>query len=278
VFGQAPCLDQGGSSLSSRQQAVLTVGNESGDVSCTTVWHPQGPVPDAATDDHPFPYIAGRSIPGFYLWSLLLILLGSVVAVRFGARAELRPMRAYLDLLCMGAAFLLLETMNVVRFALYFGTTWLVNSLVFAGILLSVYLAVEVTRRFTLPKPLVLYALLFVALAVAFLVPPDALLGLPPVGRFVAASLVAFAPVFMANLVFAQRFRAVGNSTVAFGANLLGAMLGGVLEYLSISIGYRNLLLVVTVLYALALLFGRSSLRASSDESPARDAAVRTGA
>ena len=33
----------------------------------------------------------------------------------------------------MGAAFLLLETKNVVQFALLFGTTWFVNSLVFAG-------------------------------------------------------------------------------------------------------------------------------------------------
>ena len=279
VFGQAPCLDQGGSSLSSRQEAVLTVGREPGDVACTTVWHPQGPTPAPATDDHPFPYIAGRSIPAFYLWSLLLILLGSLVAVRFGAKAELRPMRSYLDLLCMGAAFLLLETMNVVRFALYFGTTWLVNALVFAGILLSVYLAVDVARRFTLPRTVVLYAGLFVAIGVAFAVPPEALLGLPAAARFVAASVVAFAPVFMANLVFAQRFRDVGNSTVAFGANLLGAMLGGVLEYASIALGYRNLLVIVAVLYAAALVLGRRERGPSRTgaESPAPDAAVRTG-
>jgi spermine/spermidine synthase len=276
VFGQAPCLDQGGTSLSSRQEAVLTVGREPGDVSCAAVWHPQGSTPAPATDDHPFPYIAGRSIPGFYLWSLLLILLGSVAAVRFGAKAELRPMRAYLDLMCMGAAFLLLETMNVVRFALYFGTTWLVNALVFAGILLSVYLAVEVTRRFRLPKPGVLYSLLFAAIAVAWFVPSDALLGLPAAARFVAASAVAFGPVFIANLVFAQRFREVGNSTVAFGANLLGAMLGGVLEYASIALGYRNLLLIVAVLYAGALILGRRELGAGRfGESPAADAAAR---
>ena len=41
----------------------------------------------------------------------------------------------------MGAAFLLLETKNVVQFALLFGTTWFVNALVFAGILLTVLLA-----------------------------------------------------------------------------------------------------------------------------------------
>src|SRR5205085_4301067 len=136
------------------------------------------------------------------------------------------------------------------------GTTWLVNALVFAGILLSVYLAVDVARRVRLPRPIVLYAGLFVALGVAFAVPPEALLGLPALVRFLAASVVAFAPVFMANLVFAQRFRDVGNSTVAFGANLLGAMLGGVLEYTSIALGYRNLLVIVALHYVGALVLG----------------------
>ena len=44
-------------------------------------------------------------------------------------------MRPYADLFFMGAAFLLLETNYVVQFALLFGTTWLVNALVFAGVL-----------------------------------------------------------------------------------------------------------------------------------------------
>ena len=51
-------------------------------------------------------------------------------------------MRPYADLFFMGAAFLLLETKNVASFALLFGTTWLVNALVFAGVLVTVLAAV----------------------------------------------------------------------------------------------------------------------------------------
>ena len=69
----------------------------------------------------------------------------------------------YTDLAFMGAAFLLLETKNVVQFALLFGTTWFVNSLVFAGVLLSVYLAVELARHVRLPEPRKLYPLLLAA-------------------------------------------------------------------------------------------------------------------
>ena len=54
--------------------------------------------------------------------------------------------------------------------------------------------------------------------------------------------------------VFAQRFRDVASTTTAFGANLLGAIVGGALEYLALITGYRFLLVIVAVLYALAFL------------------------
>jgi hypothetical protein len=194
--------------------------------------------------------------------ALALVLLASIVTVRVGSGRPIREMRPYVDLFFMGAAFLLLETKNVVQFALLFGTTWLVNSLVFAGILIAVLGAIEVARRFRLPDRRLLYGLLATSLVVAWFVRPETLLSLEPVPRFVAATALAFAPVFLANLIFTQRFRDVGASTVAFGANLLGAMLGGVLEYGAIIVGYRNLLLLVAMLYALAFITGRHHLGA----------------
>jgi hypothetical protein len=92
---------------------------------------------------------------------------------------------------------------------------------------------------------------------VAWIVPAGALLGLPVVTRFLAASALAFAPVYLANLVFAQRFAGVETAATAFAANLLGAMVGGTLEYLSLITGYQFLLILVAVLYGLAFLTGR---------------------
>jgi hypothetical protein len=162
-------------------------------------------------------------------------------------------MAAYADLFFMGVAFLLLETKNVVQFALLFGTTWFVNALVFAGILLAVLAAVTVAQHVRLTSPWRLYGLLLAAVAMAWLVPPESLLRLPLLPRFLAATALAFVPIFVANLVFAQRFRAVGSSNLAFGANLLGAMIGGVLEYSALAIGYRALLPVIAGLYVVAL-------------------------
>ncbi len=257
VFGHPPCLDTVGAA---GHLAMLTTSVDPAAVSCPTSWRLDGrPLPSPATDDHPFVYLKRAGIPGFYLMTLFLILAASVLFVRFSS-GPLGRLTGYLDLFFMGAAFLLLETKNVVQFALLFGTTWLVNALVFTGILLSVLAAVEVARHIRFRRQARLYGVLLAALAVAWAVPAHSLLSLPVVLRFLAATTVAFAPVFIANLVFAERFRDAGSSAVAFGANLLGAMVGGLLEYTSLMIGYRALLLVTAALYGVAFLLGRRSL------------------
>jgi hypothetical protein len=171
-----------------------------------------------------------------------------------------RSMVAYVDLFFMGVAFLLLETKSVVQFALLFGTTWLVNALVFIGVLLSVLLAITVSKRVVIQRPVLLYPVLFASLLLGWLVPVSALLDLAAVPRFFAAVTLAFLPIFSANLIFAQRFRDTADSTAAFGANLIGAMVGGLLEYTSLILGYRNLVLVAALVYGLALLTGRRYL------------------
>jgi hypothetical protein len=112
------------------------------------------------------------------------------------------------------------------------------------------------------------------ALAIAWLVPPSTLLGLGAAPRFLIAAALAFAPIFLANLVFAERFKEAASSTTAFGANLLGAMVGGLLEYVSLLVGYRALLIVAGALYGLAFLAGRSHL---GPAAPVRSAAPQGG-
>ena len=156
----------------------------------------------------------------------------------------------------MGMAFLLLETRSITTFALLFGTTWLVNALVFAGVLCAVLLAIEVTRRCTPPRRWVIAAL-FISLAVLWLVPNAWLLTVPVPVRLLLAVILAFAPIFFANLYFTSRFKEAANPTAAFAANLFGAMIGGCLEYLSLLTGYRFLIVVAAVIYLAAVLVGR---------------------
>ena len=256
AFGHEPCVEVG-PPLGGRRLAVLTVRASGPVPGCTTVYHGEAVAP--ATDDHPFPYLPGRSIPNIYLQILALILIASVVAVKV-AGGSFRRMSGYLDLAFMGAAFLLLETKNIVQFALFFGSTWFVNSLVFGAVLLTVWLAIETASRVKLPPPIVLYIALLASLVLTWVVPQESLLGLPSVLRFLAAGSLAFAPIYLANLIFSQRFKDVATSTDAFAANLLGAIVGGALEYLALITGYRFLLIVTGILYAMAFIVGRSRL------------------
>jgi hypothetical protein len=252
VYHRAPCAEVG-PPLGGRRLSVLTVHPGGTVANCATYWHGAKVTP--ATDDHPFPYLPSRSIPGPLLLMLGAILAGSLLLVRAGG-GQFSQMRNYVDLAFMGAAFLLLETKNVVQFALLFGATWFVNALVFAGVLIAVYLAVETASRVRLPRPQVLYVALLAALVLAWVVPQASLLSLPMVPRFLAGSALAFAPVFLANLVFAQRFANVETSGTAFAVNLLGAMVGGALEYVALITGYRFILIVIAVLYGLAFITG----------------------
>ena len=275
AYGHAPCATSVG--LHEQQLSVLTISVNPATVQCIKTWHRPASVLAPATDDHPFIYLAANTIPSFYLVTLALILLASVLLVRT-VSGPYRRVGRFADLFFMGAAFMLLETKSVVQFALLFGTTWFVNALVFAGVLLAVLAAVQTSRRVVVRRPQLLYAGLLATLAVAWIVPQESLLALTPVPRFALAVLIAFAPIFLANLVFTQRFRDVGDSTVAFAANLLGAMAGGVIEYLSLVTGYRTLLIVVAGLYGLAFLTGRRHLGAARPAAAAGPAAVTTSA
>lgn len=257
AFGTTPCISEP-SDLA--PLTTIVASDDTSRLQCASTWAPTGPVVEPATDDHPFPYLRDRALPAFYLITIGLILAVSLIAVR-ASSGPLRQMSPYADLFCMGVAFLLLETKHVVQFALLFGTTWFVNALVFGGVLLSILAAIMVARRFTPRRPGLLYLALVVAVAVAWAVPGSALLSLSTVPRFAAAVTLAFAPIFLANLIFAERFKGVGSSTAAFGANLLGAMVGGLLEYAALIVGYRSLLWLVALLYGAAYLLGRKHLQ-----------------
>src|SRR5207245_4393749 len=93
------------------------------------------------TDDWLFLYIRPGTFPSGYvavIGGLLLIgAIGSLIV--FGK--DLAAGRFDAPLFLMGAAFLLIETRGIVDLSLLFGSTWIVNSTVIAGILLMAYLA-----------------------------------------------------------------------------------------------------------------------------------------
>lgn len=284
VFGHPPCLyaDKRVTAL-----AVMTAGLTQSDQTCTTTWTRAADTPRPASDDKPFLYLRTSSIPSLYRVAIALIILASLVCIggvlfanaAAGGRGagrrmgeQLGAMWSYRDLFLLGAAFLLMETKSVTGFALLFGTTWVVNSLVFGGVLLAVLAAVEVTHRVSTPPLKVMYGLLLGGLLLNWLIPAGALLSAPVPLRALAAIAISFLPIFAANIIFAKRFSDTADAPLAFGTNLLGAIVGGSLEYLSLVFGYRALLILAAVLYIGAYLV---MPRNRSEESPEAERAEK---
>ena len=211
--------------------------------------------PQAATDDWPFLYLREPFIAPYYLGAIAIIIAFAVFLVaRAATRSGTSIRRFSPHFFVLGAAFLLLETRSLAVFSLLFGTTWLVNSLVFFAILASVLLAILINQRFRFRSPWLLYAGLFGSIALTLMLPPSTLLIEPVWLRYALAAALAFAPVFFANLVFSYSFRDTRTADMAFASNLLGAVIGGAIEYVALVTGYGSLLIVVALLYLAAWL------------------------
>jgi spermidine synthase len=204
------------------------------------------------TDDWPYLYHQGHWIPGiFYLLSVLVILLAAFFYLQI---PEARSRVPSLFFFSMGAGFLLLETQVVSRLALYFGTTWQVNGIVIAAILAALLLANAVIERQKKPWPRAWSLIgILIGIACAYFVPFPQIPGSAASVGCIAAVIFAI-PIFFAGLLFAAEFRSVESPAAALGANMLGAVVGGLLENLSLIVGMKALLVVAAVLYSLAAL------------------------
>jgi len=208
------------------------------------------------TDDWPFLYLRHRTVPGHYLQVLLGMLVVSVVGIGGALRGRARGFDVPLFLL--GAGFLLLETSSVTRMSLLFGSTWAVNLLVFTSILLVLAVATAFVRtREEAGRPLPirpLFAALTVLLLVSTLLPVRWIVGLPVGATWLLGGLLVAGPIGVAGLLFPTLYARAADSRVAFASNLLGAILGGTLEYTGMALGIRSLGLMAAVLYLIALM------------------------
>jgi SAM-dependent methyltransferase len=213
---------------------------------------------DLTTDDWPYLYQQFRGIPVIvWVLSIGLVLMSWFTFRRLRGRTSTGFSWHFFWL---GAAFMLLEVQAISKVALLFGTTWLVNSIVISVILLFILLSNLVAGKWPNLRREVAYVGLLVALALNFLIPTDALFVDSLMLRGLLATGLYCAPVFFAGLVFISSFRRMGYRAEAFGANLLGSLVGGLLLSLSYWTGIDALVLVAGLLYLLSFVtMGRAT-------------------
>jgi len=211
------------------------------------------------TDDWPFLYLRPDTFPTGYVTMLACILVIAAAGARiaFGKRVYGSGFDPVLFL--MGAAFLLIETRGVTDLSLLFGSTWIVNSSVFAGVLVMALAANLAVQRFRPQNLTPYFVALFAALLISYLVRPSQLLTLPLIERGVFGGLLNALPIGFAGVIFSTLLARSDDATSSLGSNLIGAMAGGCLEYASIVTGLRFLTAIAIALYgaAFVLVAGR---------------------
>lgn len=202
------------------------------------------------TDDWPSLYLREAAIPALNVRGMVIMAVVSLAILLFFA--PVRTARPNGQMFFLGAGFMLLETKGVVHMALLFGSTWVINSIVFFAILVMILLSNLSVLMAQPQKMWPYYALLVGSLLVNTVVPMDYFLSLPGVSRVIVSCAVIFVPIFFAGVIFATAFRDSRQPDVDFGSNIGGVILGGLSEYFSLIVGFKNLLYIAIAFYLLS--------------------------
>lgn len=212
---------------------------------------------EPSTDDWPFLYMHHRHLPTHYALVVGFVLVASLVSVRAAVGKGTWSWSFFF----LGAGFMLLETTAILRFSLLWGSTWVVASFVIASILVVALAATLVVARVRIERTWPATAALVVLLAANWALPLGAVTLASRAAESLLYGALAFSPLFFAGLVFGSSLRKAESVAMAYGANLLGAMVGGIAEYLALVTGYRMLLLAVIAFYFAAQLTSRGRSR-----------------
>ena len=217
--------------------------------------------PRFATDDWPFLYVRDKLIPELSIRSMVVLgVLGVALVYLFLPKGQGR-MRIDGRMFFLGAAFMLLETKAVVQLALLFGSTWLVNSLVFFTALILILLANLYVLK-AAPNQLTWhYAGLLAILAAAVAIPVDVFLSGGIFWRYAVPCMLALGPMLFAGVIFARSFRDSTYPDMAFGSNIAGSVVGGLSKSFSMLLGFRYLLLLAIAFYLLSAIFSTPQKR-----------------
>ncbi|HXQ30041.1 MAG TPA: methyltransferase domain-containing protein, partial [Gemmatimonadales bacterium] len=224
------------------------------------------------TDDWPYFYQREPGLPPtvIVISLVLLVVCGALFATTGVAGAGRRIQWHFFFL---GGGFLLLEAQIVSKMALLFGTTWVVNAIVISGLLLLIVVANAVVERYRHIPLAWAYTGVFGAMLAAYVIPLERFFFPSVWVKAVVATSVLCLPVFFAGIIFIRSFARAGFSGEALGSNLVGALIGGLLESLSFWTGIRSLLVVAALLYAASsLALGLEEI--ASETAPDAGAAV----
>lgn len=218
-----------------------------------------------ATDDWPFFFMFKREYPIHYASVILMLAALSILAIRSSVPAKLDT--EVLPAFFLGAGFMLIETKGMTELSLVYGSTWAVTSIMIAAILLLALLANYLTAARG-GRPInesLLYSALVVSLLAGFALPSLNLQFVNPWLERAAVTGILSLPLFFSGFAFSNELAKSRDVGAVLAANLMGAMLGGFVEFNSMYFGFRALYLVAIAMYVAAFACTLKGRKSSTD-------------
>jgi len=225
---------------------------------------------DLPSDDWPFFYLEKKMFPETYLLLLALVLVTAFLLVR-----QLLPAQTWqpslLSFFFLGAGFMLVETKAITELGLLFGNTWQVVGITIVSVLVMAYLANLLAaglRRQVLPLA---FGGLLCVLLLGYGVSLHESIKAASLSEKLLLVTILVGPLLFSGIVFSTLLKGAENISAVMSYNLMGAMLGGVLEYNSMRFGFSSLYLIAVLLYGLAWISASSLSRRPLREAVASD-------
>ena len=203
------------------------------------------------TDDWPHLYLKDKMIPREYFFALMILFSVSAgfIFVFLKRTAEFN-----FFYFLLGSGFMLLETKGITEMGLIFGSTWIVNAVVISSILIIILLANLFLLKSELSdKSMWIYLGLGISLLFGYFFPLEYLNQSSFALKLLFSAMYIAVPIFFSSLIFGMNFRKEkGDASLCLASNMLGSILGGIVEYGSMIYGLKSLAIFAVCIYSLS--------------------------
>lgn len=223
------------------------------------------------SDDWPYLYLESPRIPVLYYLLACLIALVLLRSHKYLSLSSLTATwgRSHWHFFFLGAAFMLLEVQNISKASVVLGNTWDVNAVIVSGVLTMILLANLLAQRFPkIPLQVVYFCLIGTCLSL-YLVDLSRFAFLPYATKALVVGSLTTVPMLFSGIIFIRSFALAAGKDQALGANLIGALVGALLQSITFITGIKALLLIVAGLYLLSLLSLPVPVEQGAETTPA---------
>ena len=211
---------------------------------------------DLSTDDWPFLYMPSKVYPFSYLLIIIILSFSSIYFLNKLIKIKTNNFSA--SCFFLGAGFMLVETKGITEIAKIYGSTWIVVSVVIAAVLLMSFISNLIVMKKIKISLLTTYGLLLISIILGYYLFTKGSYQMSSDINKIIMPMILTLPILFSGIAFSKELLKLQSISQALSSNILGAMLGGFLEYNSMYFGFSNLYVLAGAIYLSAYLFSKS--------------------